>query len=233
LDGRGKSHNWKKHSIFFDLPYWSTLLLRHNLDMMHIEKNVCDNVIGTVLDIQGKTKDSLYTRLDLQEMGIRKELYPKLVDGKNIMSLACYTLSNVEQRALCHWLQNIKVSDGYSANLSRCVNIREQKIHGMKTHDCHVFLKRLLPLAVCKLLPKHVSDALIELSKFFKELCSKVLRLEDLQHMENQIPVTLCKLERVFPPAFFNIIVHLPIHLPWEAKVASPVQYRWMYLIER
>ena len=82
-------------------------------------------------------------------------------------------------------------------------------------------------------MPKHVSNALIELSKFFKELCSKVLRLEDLRHMENQTPVTLCKLERIFPPAFFDIMVHLPIHLPWEAKVASPMQYRWIYPIER
>ena len=145
-------------------------------------------------------------------MGIRKELHPKLVNGKNISPLACYTLSNVEQRALCHWLQNIKVLGGYSANLSRCVNIREWKIHGMKTHDYHVFLERLLPLVVCELLPKHVSYALIELSKFFKELCSKVLRLEDLQHMENQIPVTLYKLERIFLTAFFDIMVQLPIH---------------------
>ena len=80
------------------------------------------------------------------------------------------------------------------------------------THDCRVFLERLLPLAVCELLPKHVSYALIELSKFFKELCSKVLRLEDLQHMENQIPVTLYKLERIFLTAFFDIMVQLPIH---------------------
>ncbi|XP_058211658.1 uncharacterized protein LOC131323837 [Rhododendron vialii] len=34
--------NWKKPSIFFELPYWKDNLLRHNLDVMHIEKNVCD-----------------------------------------------------------------------------------------------------------------------------------------------------------------------------------------------
>lgn len=34
---------WKKRSIFWDLPYWSSLLIRHNLDVMHIEKNVFDN----------------------------------------------------------------------------------------------------------------------------------------------------------------------------------------------
>ncbi|XP_060959174.1 uncharacterized protein LOC133030448 [Cannabis sativa] len=30
--------NWSKKSILFELPYWSKLLLRHNLDVMHIEK---------------------------------------------------------------------------------------------------------------------------------------------------------------------------------------------------
>ncbi|GJY40921.1 ribonuclease H-like domain-containing protein [Tanacetum coccineum] len=40
---------WKKKSIFFTLPYRKNLLLRHNLDVMHIEKNVCDNFVGTLL----------------------------------------------------------------------------------------------------------------------------------------------------------------------------------------
>ena len=51
--------------------------------------------------------------------------------------------------------------------------------------------------------------------------------------MEHTILIILCKLERIFPLAFFVVMVHLPIYLPWEAKVASLVQYRWMYPIER
>jgi len=31
---------WKKISIFFQLPYWAQNTLRHNFDVMHIEKNV-------------------------------------------------------------------------------------------------------------------------------------------------------------------------------------------------
>jgi hypothetical protein len=34
-DGRGVSHNWTKRSIFWDFPYWSTLLVPHNIDIMH------------------------------------------------------------------------------------------------------------------------------------------------------------------------------------------------------
>ena len=41
---------------------------------MHIEKNVCDNVLGTLLNIGEKTKDNVYTRLDLKELGMREEL---------------------------------------------------------------------------------------------------------------------------------------------------------------
>ena len=33
--------NWRKKSIFWELPYWSSLLLRHNLDVMHVEKKTC------------------------------------------------------------------------------------------------------------------------------------------------------------------------------------------------
>jgi hypothetical protein len=40
-------------------------------------------------------------------------------------------------------------------------------------------------------------------------------------------------MEKIFPPGFFNQMQHLLIHLPYEAKVGGPVQYRWMYHIER
>ena len=41
---------------------------------MHIKKNVCDSIIGTLLSLPGKTKDSLASRLDLVEIGVRREL---------------------------------------------------------------------------------------------------------------------------------------------------------------
>ncbi|KAL8132986.1 hypothetical protein AgCh_008451 [Apium graveolens] len=67
---------WNKKSIFFDLPYWKDNLTRHNPDVMHIEKNICNSILGTLLNIGGKMKDHLAARLDLQDQGIRKELHP-------------------------------------------------------------------------------------------------------------------------------------------------------------
>ncbi|CAD6261468.1 unnamed protein product [Miscanthus lutarioriparius] len=51
--------------------------------------------------------------------------------------------------------------------------------------------------------------------------------------MKTEIPVILCKLEKIFPPAFFDVMVHLAVHLPDEAMVRGPVQFGWMYPIER
>ena len=113
------------------------------------------------------------------------------------------------------------------------MQLNERKIYGLKSHDCHVLMQQLLPLTIRGVLHKNVSGAIIELCNFFKQLCSKVLSTNQLQRLDNDIIVTLCKLERIFPPSFFDIMMHLPVHLANEAKIAGLVQYRWMYPIER
>lgn len=107
------------------------------------------------------------------------------------------------------------------------------KLSGMKSHDCHVLLQRVLPIGMRGFVNKEISTTLFELGSFFQELCSRTLRRSVLEKMEEQIVLILCKLERIFPPTFFDVMVHLAIHLPREAMLAGPVQYRWMYPIER
>ena len=87
----------------------------------------------------------------------------------------------------------------------------------------------LLHLAHCQ----HVLNPLIEVSHFFKDLCSTTLMEDDLSRMEQNISFILCKLERIFPLGFFNSMEHLPIHLAYEARLGGPIQYRWMYQFER
>ncbi|KAM5584839.1 hypothetical protein ABKV19_004279, partial [Rosa sericea] len=82
-------------------------------------------------------------------------------------------------------------------------------------------------------LPKNVVEALIELTNFFRQLCSKVNKSSDLEAIQDRIALTLCHLEKIFPMSFFDIMEHLPIHLAEEALIAGPVQFRWMYPIER
>jgi hypothetical protein len=61
--------------LLWMLPYWKDWLLPYNLDVMHIEKNICENILGTLLEILGKTKDTDNARLDLHDMGIRHDLH--------------------------------------------------------------------------------------------------------------------------------------------------------------
>lgn len=82
-------------------------------------------------------------------------------------------------------------------------------------------------------MPEKVVVPLIELSKFFNAICSKELNDEDMKKLSISISETLCELEMIFPPAFFDIMMHLPIHLAEEARLGGPVCYRWMYPIER
>ena len=109
---------------------------------MHIEKNVCESIYGTLLHIQGKTKDSLKSRNDLVEMGSRDELALTLKKNKCIfLSAACYTLTKDEKIRFCKALKSIKVPTGYSSNIKNIVLMKNLKLQGLKSHDCHVLIQ--------------------------------------------------------------------------------------------
>ncbi|XP_060674878.1 uncharacterized protein LOC132804486 [Ziziphus jujuba] len=113
------------------------------------------------------------------------------------------------------------------------LNIKDGKISGLKTHDSHVLLQQLFPVGIRPYIKKEVCGTIIEMCMFFQKLCARTLSVSDLDMLQEGIILTLCKLERTFPPAFFDIMVHLAVHLPYEAKMAGPVHTRWMYPFER
>jgi hypothetical protein len=57
--------------------------------------------------------------------------------------------------------------------------------------------------------------------------------LDVLQKLKTNFPIILCKIEKNFPPAFFDVMAHLAVHLPEEAILRGPVQYAWMYPVEK
>ncbi|XP_068498546.1 uncharacterized protein [Phaseolus vulgaris] len=235
--GRGKNvlevvgaEQWKKRSIFFDLPYWETNLLHHCLDVMHIEKNVCDNVLYTLLNDPKKSKDNLKARKVLKEMGIRNELWP---DERGRFRPSVFSLSKPKKKTFLQTLKDVKMPDGYSSNISRCIDLKAGKIFGLKSHDCHILMEHLLPIAIRNVLPNNVTAVIVELCSFFRQLCGKSLSQTELDKLQSRIIETLCHMEMLFPPTFFTVMVHLTCHLVGEAKLGGPVHYRWMYPIER
>lgn len=120
------------------------------------------------MNAKGKIKDDINTQLDLKEMNIRPELHPIEKGEKYEVPTLCYTLYPQEKHNFCLFLKNLKVPDGFSSNISQCVSLKDHKISTLKSHDCHVLLQHLLPLALRGMLSKEVCEPLIELSIFFK-----------------------------------------------------------------
>ncbi|XP_021746191.1 uncharacterized protein LOC110712080 [Chenopodium quinoa] len=205
---------WFKQSTLWELPYWKHLLICHNLDVMHIEKNFFDQLIHTVMDVKKHTCDTLSAWNDIAKYCKRPQLHLQEDNkGKEVMPKAPFALDKAQRKVLCEWVKQLQFPDGYASNLSRCVDLQACKLHGIKIHDCHMFMERDQPI--------------------LRRLCCYKTSVSDMERLEKNIAEILCKLEKVFPPAFFNSMEHLPIHLPYEGKLCGPVQYRWMYPFER
>jgi hypothetical protein len=52
---------WKKKSIFWELPYWPVLEIRSAIDVIHLTKNLCVNLLG-FMGVYGKSKDTMEAR---------------------------------------------------------------------------------------------------------------------------------------------------------------------------
>ncbi|GJZ94986.1 hypothetical protein Tco_0667189, partial [Tanacetum coccineum] len=98
--------NWTKRSIFYELEYWSFLSLRHNLDIMHIEKNVLEAILNTLL-MNDKSKDTAKARQDLQMLGIRSGLWlGQTKNGKCLKPQAAFPHPE-DHKSFCQFLQRI------------------------------------------------------------------------------------------------------------------------------
>ena len=49
----------------------------------------------------------------------------------------------------------------------------------------------------------------------------------------NKFLLSYAILRRSSLQVFFDSMEHLPVHLAYEARIAGPVHYRWMYPPER
>ena len=148
-------------------------------------------------------------------------------DGSYDKPRTFFSLSANERDGFYDFLKSVKYPDGYVANISRSVNAKNGRLSGLKSYDCHVLLQRILPIGLRGFAQKDISIVLFELGSFFQDLCSRTLKRSELEKLEESIVLLiLCKLERFFPPAFFHVMVHLVAHLPREAILRGPVQYR-------
>jgi hypothetical protein len=107
------------------LPYFDDLLLSHNIDVMHTEKNVTETLWATIMDIPDKSKDNVKARVDLSTLCDRpkQEMQPPRGGKTWRRPKAKFVLTRKQRRKVLEWIQTLMFPDGYAANLKRGVNL--------------------------------------------------------------------------------------------------------------
>ena len=142
---------------------------------MHIEKNMLENIFNMIMDMKRKTKDNTKTRMDIVLSCHRKNMALVYAGSWVVKPKASFALDKNAQLLVYQWLKSLSFSNGHASNISRLVNLEDCRLYGMKSHDCHMFMQTLIPLAYHDLLPKRIWDALKEISHFFRDICSSKL----------------------------------------------------------
>jgi len=194
---------WKKKSILWELPYWEVLEVHNAIDVMHLTKNLYVNLLD-FLGTYGQAKDTLEARRDLKEMKQREDLRPeKREKGQHYSLPASYTLSKEEKESLFDCLNSMKVLSGQSSNMQGRINMKEKKFTNLKSHDCHILMTQLLPVALRGILPENVRLAIVKLCAFFNKISQKAIDPNKLTKLQNDVVQCLVRFEMVFPPSFF------------------------------
>ncbi|KAL0295836.1 UNVERIFIED_CONTAM: hypothetical protein Sangu_3182100 [Sesamum angustifolium] len=101
-----------------------------------------DNIFNTVMDIKGNLKDNLNARRNLKIIYNCQEL--EFDEGRpNVMPKTVYTLIKEKKMRVCEWMD------------------------GVKSHNCHVFMQKLIPIAFHEMHPElyqhhHLDNPIID-----------------------------------------------------------------------
>ncbi|KAK1653093.1 hypothetical protein QYE76_070898 [Lolium multiflorum] len=180
------------------------------------------------LGVYGKTKDTTETREDQKHHKGRDGNHPGKFEGP-----ASYALTKQEKEIFFEALFSIKVPSGFSSNIKGIVNMKEKKFQNLKSHDCHVLMTQLLPVALRGLLPENVRLAIVKICAFLNAISQKVMDPETLSGLQADVVECLVSFELLFPPSFFNIMTHLLVHLVEEIRILGPVFLHNMFPFER
>jgi hypothetical protein len=109
--------NWVKQSILWVFFYWKTKLICHNLDVMHIENNVFENIFNMVMDVKGKTKDNIKARMNIALFCHCKNIELVYVRLRVTKPKASFSLEKNAQLLVYQWLKSLCFLDKHASNI--------------------------------------------------------------------------------------------------------------------
>ncbi|KAK1601440.1 hypothetical protein QYE76_037544 [Lolium multiflorum] len=146
--GYGETHQWTHKPCLWKLPYFEFLELPHNIDVMHTEKNISEAIWSTIVDTE-KTKDNIKARIDQEMWCDRPELNMQPPNGAKktwTKPHAPFCLTKAQKREVFQWMKDsLFFPDGFAANWMRGLNIETLRVQGLKSHDYHIWLERIMP----------------------------------------------------------------------------------------
>jgi hypothetical protein len=226
---RPEWHPEKDDNMLTVIKCVQDLPVRHMLDVMHIEKNIAESVLKFLFG----DKDSPDSRRDMEEMGIRRELWlrPRPNRQTFVKPHAPYVFTDAEKKIFIEEVSAISTPTGYGSALGK--HLKKSKFQGLKSHDYHCLIQQIVPVVSRTLLRPLERTAIIRLGKSFSRICARVVERSELAALRVYVAETLCLLELCFPPSFFDAMEHCLVHLVDEVDLCGPVGGRWMYPCER
>nr|GEX50587.1 hypothetical protein [Tanacetum cinerariifolium] len=174
----------------------------------------CDYV--TLLDFMAK-----FTYFKVKGKDIYVYLRPLIKDLKGT------------KKKFCQFIKGVKLPDGFGSCFKHKVTDKDTNITGLKSHDCHIMMQRLLPYGLQQYLPDKFAKLIIKLCSLFKKIYSETLMEDDMLKAQIKVVDILCDLELIYHLALFDIMIHLVIHLPLEDLEGGPIRPQWMFPFER
>jgi hypothetical protein len=119
-------------------------------------------------------------------------------------------------------LHGIRVPTGFSTNINNLVSMSELKVSGYNTHDYHTMLSLFLVIAIRAVNHPYLKMVITRMCHFLNAISKKVIYVIELDEIHKVMRVTMCHLERCFPPSFFDMMEHYMIHLADQIFVLGP-----------
>nr|GEY29425.1 hypothetical protein [Tanacetum cinerariifolium] len=189
-------------------PSFGGVKIKRNVlvELNWIKRSIFYELLNTLL-MNDKYKDIVKARQDLQRLGIRSGLWlGQAKNGKCLKPQATYSLTPEKRKSFVSSLKKLN----YQMGLDHASSTKLQNY-----------------------LPDKIAKPIIKLCSLFKQICSATLMEDDMMKAQIKVVDILCDLELIYPPALFDIMIHLVIHLLLEALEGGPIRPRWMYPFER
>jgi hypothetical protein len=166
-------------------------------------------------DVIGFSKNNVNVRKDLAALCNRPSIELKINAKGNLKRThAPYYLRSTERKEIVRLLKKLKFSDRYASNIKRAVNVSTSKLNGLKSHDYHIIIERLISVMFCGYFNADLWKIFTELNYFYRKICAKHVSTSMMRKLEKEITVLVCMMKKIFLPRWFNAIQYLLVHLP-------------------